>query len=105
MGEKIVKYLLFVHFEQWYIQRPVVAEVDQVPPSIFAGGTEISMLKQAGERIAWITDVDPVAIGELPVQGQDEALCPVSLAPFVPGPVVLGQGRNKATGEASRQRG
>ena len=76
-----------------------------MPPSIFAGGTEISMLKQAGERIAWITDVDPVAIRELPIQGQDEALSPVSLAPFVPGPVVLGQGRNKATGEASRQRG
>src|SRR2546429_9156448 len=105
MGEKLVKYLLLAHFEQGIIHRPVVAEVDQVPPSIFTGGTEISMLKQAGERIASITDVDPVAIRELPVQGQVEALRPVSLAPFVPGPVVLGQGRHKATGETSWQRG
>src|SRR5439155_19004200 len=105
MGEKLVKYLFLAHFEQGISHQAIVAEVDQVPPSILAGGTEISMLKQAGERITWITDVDPVAIRKLPIQGQDEALRPISLAPFVPGPVVLRQGRNKATGKTSGQCG
>ena len=104
MGHKLGKYLFLAHFEQWIVHRAIVAEVDQVPPSILPAWTEIGMLKQPGERIARIAYINPVAIGELAVQGQDKALRPVGLAPFVPGPVVLRQGRNKAAGKTSRQR-
>src|SRR5579875_3783054 len=60
-------YLFFAHLEQRVIHRAVVAQVDQVSSTVLARRTEVGMLKQAGERIAPITDVDPVAIGQGPI--------------------------------------
>src|SRR5579875_3176959 len=62
VGRGLFDDLLFAHFEEWIMHGTVVAQVNQVAPSIFGGWAVVRMLDQAGEGIAGIAGIDPVAI-------------------------------------------
>src|SRR5207244_11284460 len=81
----------------------VVIHVDQGRPIRLGGRTEIGMLEDAGERVTWIADVDPITVRQLAVKGKDKTLRPVGLSPIVFRAVVGGKGRDQATGQARRQ--
>src|SRR5947209_15723846 len=105
MWQELVEDLLLAHFEERVIHGAIVAQVDQVSPAILGGWTEIGVLEEAGERVTWIADVDPIAVCELAVKGKDKALRPVGLPPIVFRAVVGGKGRDQARGQARRQGG
>src|SRR5579885_3777920 len=96
--------LFFAHTEEGIIHRAVAAKIEDVAPTILGRRAEVRMLKQAGKGIAAITDIDPVAVGKLPIQRQHEAVCAIRLPPIVLRAVVIGQLWNQAAGEARGQR-
>src|SRR5258708_12275375 len=61
------------------------------------------MYTQTGEKIARVTGVDPIAIGELAVQRKYETLRAIGLPPIITRAVIAGQRGYEATGEASCQ--
>src|SRR5258708_19601384 len=61
------------------------------------------MYTQTGEKIARVTGVDPIAIGELAVQRKYETLRAIGLPPIITRAVIAGQRGYEATGEASWQ--
>src|SRR5579884_2591863 len=69
------------------------------------GRAIVGMLDQAGKRIAWVAGIDPVAIGQLAVKRENEALRAICLPPIVTLAIVLGERGNQATGEAGGQSG
>ena len=87
---EFVEDVLFAHFEERVVHGTVVAEVDEVPAAIFRGRAVVGVLEEAGEGIAGVADVDPVAVGQLAIQGEDEALGSVCLSPVVAVAVVFG---------------
>src|SRR5450759_221455 len=93
------------HAEERVIHWTIAAEVEDVPSAVLSGRAEISMLEQAGERVATVAYVDPVAIGELAVEGQNEAVRAIGLSPVVALAVVVRQSGNEATGQARGQCG
>ena len=104
-GAEIREDLFFAHFEEWIVHGAIVAKVDEVASAVFGGGAKVGMLEEAGERIAWVADVDPVAIGKLAIKGEDEALGPIRLAPVILLAIVCGKSGDQAAGEAGGQGG
>ena len=58
------------------------------------------MLEHAREGVALVAYVNPVAIGQLTVKGEDEAVRPVCLSPLVLFAVIVGQSGNESAGKA-----
>src|SRR5579884_845913 len=81
--QKLLENLFLAHLEKRVIHRAVVAEVDEVASAILRGRAEIGMLEEAGEGIAGVADVDPVAIGHLAIKRENKALRAIRLAPLV----------------------
>src|SRR6266487_4547569 len=71
----------FAHFEEGIIHRSIVAEINEVPSAILRGRSKVGMLNKAGKRIAWIAGIDPIAIGQLAIQGEYETLRSIGLTP------------------------
>src|SRR6266700_108336 len=97
MRQKCLQAFFFAHFEQRIIHWAVVAQIDEMSSTIFASRTDICMLKQPRERVAGITDINPVAIGQLAIESENETLRPIGLPPLVLVAVVLRQGGYKPT--------
>src|SRR5262249_21712297 len=97
------EHLLFTHSEERIIHWAIVAEVDEVPSLILRRRTEVGVFEQAREGKPAVTDVDPVAVRKLAVQGEDQAMSAICLAPVVSGAVFIRQCRNEATGKACWQ--
>src|SRR5207249_3832312 len=89
MWQKLLQDFFFAHLEQGIIHRTIVAQIDEVPSTIFVSRTEIRMLKQTCEGITGIADIDPVAIGQLTIQSQNETLRPICLPPLIFSPIIL----------------
>src|SRR5947209_6412835 len=81
MGQELGHHFLFAHREERIVHRAIVAEVEEVPPAVFVSRTEVGMLKEAGEGVARITNIDPVAVGHLAIQGKDETVSAIRLSP------------------------
>src|SRR5579859_4021974 len=76
-----------------------------MPAVVLGWWAIVSMLDQTGEGIAGIAGIDPVAVGHLAVQRENEALRAVCLAPVVTDAVIIWQGGYEATGQARRHGG
>src|SRR6266849_4909561 len=103
VGEILTERLLLTHSEERIVHRTIVAEVDKVSSFILGRETEVGVLEQTRERKPRVTDIDPVAVGKLAVQGEDQAMGTICLAPVVPGAVFTGQCGNEAAGKARWQ--
>src|SRR3974377_2407808 len=57
------------------------------------------MLNKTGKRIAWIAGIDPIAISQLTIQGENEALRTICLPPVIPGSILAGQSWYETTGQ------
>src|SRR5260370_11199877 len=100
---KLLNDLFLAQLEERSIHRAIVAEIDEVAPAILRGRAEVGMFNQTGEKIARVTGVDPIAIGELAVQRKYETLRPIVLPPIITRAVIAGQLGYEATDDASCQ--
>ena len=99
MRKELCHHFLFAPGEERIIHWTIVAQVDEVSSTILSRRTEVGMLEEAREGIAWVTNVDPVAIGQLVIEGKNETMSAVCLPPVVFDTLVLWQSRNETTGE------
>src|SRR5690349_22740796 len=89
MREKFCQYCLFAFDQERIIHRSVVAQIDKMASTILGRCTKVSVLNQTGKGITCITNVDPIAVGELTVQGQNQAVCAICLSPVIALPIIL----------------
>src|ERR1700680_3576259 len=100
MRQELQDDLFFAQFEEWVVHWAIVAEVEQVSSAVFGWRAIVGMLDQAGEGIAGVAGIDPVAIGHLAIQRENETLRAVRLPPVVSLAVIFGQRGYEAAGEA-----
>ena len=82
----------------------VVAEIEQVTPAVLGWWAIVGVFDQAGKGVAGVARIDPVAVGHLAVECEDQALSAVGLAPVIARAIIGGERRYEATGEARWQR-
>ena len=80
-----------MHLEEGIIHGPIVAKIDEMPATVFGGRLIIGMLNKTGKRIAWIARIDPIAIGKLAIQGENQAVRAIGLPPFIFSAIIGGQ--------------
>src|SRR5579885_450043 len=97
--------LFLTHSKERIVHCAIVAEVHQVPPTIFGGRAKVCMLDHSHKGVATIANVDPVAaLGQLAVQREDQAVRAIRLTPVIFCAVVVRERGNESAGEARRQR-
>ena len=105
MRQKLLQDFLLAQLEEGIIHRSIVAKINEVLSSILRRRLVIGMLNQTGKRVTWIAWIDPIAIGKLASQGEDETLRTICLTPIITSTIIIWQRWYEATGKPGRHSG
>src|SRR5205809_2645903 len=97
MRQKLLQDFLLAQLEEGIIHRSIVAKINEVLSTILRRRLVIGMLNQTGKRVTWIAWIDPIAIGKLASQGEDETLRTICLTPIITSTIIIWQRWYEAT--------